>query len=87
VVLLDVILGDCAHPDPAAALRPALAEARARRDGHDLTVVAHVVGTDHDPQGLEKQEAALRELGVVVCPSNRIAAETARAIAEGRDAV
>jgi FdrA protein len=86
VILLDVVLGDCAHPDPAAALRPALAEARARRDGRDLTVVAHVVGTDQDPQGLEKQEAVLRELGVVMCPSNRIAAETARAIAKGRDA-
>jgi succinyl-CoA synthetase alpha subunit len=86
VVLLDVILGDCAHPDPAGALRPALGEARARREGRDLTVVAHVVGTDQDPQGLEKQEAVLRELGVVVCASNRIAAETARGVAEGRDA-
>jgi FdrA protein len=86
VILLDVILGDCAHPDPVGALRPALAEARARRGGRDLTIVAHVVGTDLDPQGLDKQEAALRDVGVVVCPSNRVAAETARAIAEGRDA-
>ncbi|MGH7305967.1 MAG: acyl-CoA synthetase FdrA, partial [Candidatus Rokuibacteriota bacterium] len=87
VLLLDLVLGDCAHADPARALRPALAEARARRRGRDLAVVAHVVGTDEDPQGLERQEEELRKLGVVVCASNRIAAETARAIAEGRDVV
>jgi len=87
VLLLDLVLGDCAHGDPAGALRPALAEARARRHGRELAIVAHVVGTNEDPQGLERQEAELRKLGVIVCASNRIAAETARAIAEGRDAV
>jgi len=85
VVLLDLVLGDCAHPDPAGALRPALAEARARRRGRDLTVVAHVVGTEQDFQRLEKQEESLRELGAIVCASNRMAAEIARALAEGRD--
>ena len=85
VVLLDLVLGDCAHPDPAGALRPALAEARARRRGRDLTVVAHVVGTDQDFQRLDKQEESLRELGAIVCASNRMAAEIARALAEGRD--
>lgn len=87
VLLLDLVLGDCAHADPAGALRPALAEARARRRGRDLTIVAHVVGTDDDPQGLQRQEGELRKLGVIVCASNRIAAVTACAIAEGRDAV
>ena len=83
VVLLDVVLGDCAHSDPAGALRPALSEARARRRGRALAVVAHVVGTDQDPQGLEKQEQTLRDLGAIVCPSNRVAAATARSLAEG----
>ena len=87
MLLLDLVLGDCAHPDPAGALRPALAEARARRRGRDLAIVAHVVGTDEDPQGLERQEEELAKLGAVVCASNRIAAETAGAIAEGRDVV
>jgi succinyl-CoA synthetase alpha subunit len=40
-----------------------------------------------DPQGLERQEEELRKAGVLVCGSNRIAALTARAIAEGRDVV
>ena len=87
VILLDLVLGDCAHADPVGALRPALAEARARHRGRDLAVVAHVVGTDQDPQGLERQEEELRKLGAIVCASNRMAAEAARAIVEGRDAV
>lgn len=88
VLLLDVILGDCAHPDPAGALAPALSEARdrARRSGRELMVVAHVVGTDGDPQGLRAQENALRKLGATVCASNRIAALTARALAGDRHA-
>ena len=87
VLLLDLVLGDCAHSDPAGALRPALAEARARRRGRDLAIVGHVVGTGDDPQGLERQEEELRKAGVLVCASNRIAALAARAIAEGRDVV
>jgi hypothetical protein len=46
-----------------------------------------VVGTGDDPQGLERQEEELRKAGVIVCASNRIAASTARAIAEGRDVI
>ena len=85
VLLLDLVLGDCAHPDPAGALDPVLAEAyeRARRGSRELTVVAHVVGTDEDAQDLARQQDTLRNRGVIVCASNRIAAETARALAGG----
>jgi FdrA protein len=85
VLVLDVVLGDCAHSDPAGALAPVLVEARerARRRQRDLTVVAHVVGTDEDPQGLGRQEQTLRDVGAIVCASNRIAAQTARALAGG----
>jgi hypothetical protein len=48
-------------------------------------VVAHVVGTEEDPQRLAAQERTLRELDVIVCPSNRLAAATARELARGRD--
>jgi FdrA protein len=74
VLLLDFVLGFCAHPDPVGAAAPALREARAARRGTGLAVVAHVVGTDDDPQGLGAQEAALRALDVAVYPSNRLAA-------------
>jgi hypothetical protein len=85
VVLLDIVLGTCAHHDPASAVIPAIAEARARasRRGRRLAVVAHVVGTDDDPQRLADQEAALRAADVIVCPSNRQAALTALALARG----
>jgi succinyl-CoA synthetase alpha subunit len=76
VLLLDFILGLGTHPDPAGAALPAIDEAvaAARADSRDLSVVAHVVGTDLDPQGLARQEAALRSAGVRVYPSNYAAA-------------
>jgi FdrA protein len=85
VVLLDVVLGECAHPDPAGAAAAAIRDARARaeRAGRRLDVVVHVVGTDEDPQGLIAQEKTLRALGAVVCPSNRAAALAAHALARG----
>jgi FdrA protein len=86
VLLVDVILGDGAHPDPAGALTAAIGEARARarRARRTLEVVAHVVGTDEDPQGLAEQEGKLRRAGVRVCPTNRLAAEVARGLVRGR---
>ncbi|HEY1297635.1 MAG TPA: oxidoreductase [Chloroflexota bacterium] len=76
VLLLDFILGLGAHPDPAGAALPAIQQAisAARSDSRDLSVVAHVVGTDLDPQGLARQEAALRSAGVRVYGSNYAAA-------------
>jgi FdrA protein len=82
VVLVDVVLGHGAHPDPAGALAIAISDARVRaeRAGRALHVVANVVGTDADPQGRSGQEKALRATGAIVCPSNCIAAEVARAL-------
>jgi FdrA protein len=68
-ILLDVVLGHGAHPDPAGELAPVLAEL-------DATVVAHVCGTEHDPQDARRQEATLREAGVIVAPTNAAAART-----------
>jgi len=63
LILLDVVLGEGAHPDPASELAPAIAEAKAARP---LEVVAIVLGTEADPQGLEKQIESLRRAGAVV---------------------
>jgi FdrA protein len=86
VILADVILGDGAHPDPAAPLVAAIGEARARarRARRTLEVVAHLVGTDADPQGLAGQTDKLRRAGVRVCATNRVAAELARDLVRGR---
>jgi FdrA protein len=66
LIWLDVVLGEGAHPDPAAELAPAIAEVREQRGG-TLDLLALVVGTDADPQGLEAQAQRLAEAGAVVC--------------------
>lgn len=71
VLLLDVVLGHGAEPDPAAALAPVIA-------GVDRPVVIAVVGTDADPQGRDRQVRALVAAGAEVHLSN--AGATRRAI-------
>lgn len=83
VILLDIVIGYGAHPDPASAFVPTIAEARASaaRQGRHLSVVAHVCGTESDPQDLVRQERALREAGAIVLPTNAQAAQVAARIA------
>ena len=85
VVLLDVVLGYGAHPDMAGALAPTIAEARRRAEaaGRHLPVVAHVCGTEADPQRLSEQEAKLHAAGALLAPSNVTAALLAGVIAGG----
>jgi FdrA protein len=71
-VLLDVVTGHGSHADPAGGLADALA-ALAR----DRPVIAHVCGTPGDPQDARRQAAVLRDCGVVVAPSNAVAARLA----------
>ncbi len=75
VILLDVILGRGAHPDPAGALAPALVRALQARPS--LQVVAHVCGTEADPQVLSRQEEALTRAGAHVAPTSAQAARLA----------
>jgi len=91
VILLDVVLGYGAHPDPAGELAPAIAAARAAasKAGRYLEVVAVVCGTDEDPQDLESQIAQLEEAGALVETSNdtavRYAGQLVRALGTGAD--
>jgi FdrA protein len=84
-LLVDLVLGRGAHPDPAAPLAAAIRDARARAagEGRALVVVASVVGTAADPQGLAGQVAALEAAGAVVRPSNAAAARFAAACLGG----
>ncbi len=68
LILLDVVLGDGAHEDPASELAPAIEKgsAVAARDGRTLPVVAVVIGTDDDPQGLDRQIEQLKGAGAYV---------------------
>ena len=83
VILLDVVLGYGAHPDPAGALSAAVERARqqAARAGRALGVVASVCGTAADPQDLPRQEEKLSAAGVVLAPSNAQAARLAALLA------
>jgi FdrA protein len=63
LILLDVVLGEGAHADPAGELAPEISRIRA---GRSLEVVAIVIGTDADPQGLEIQISTLEAAGARV---------------------
>ncbi len=63
LILLDVVLGEGAHADPAAELGPVIAEVIGERN---LPVVAVVVGTEDDPQNVAAQVEQLEASGAVV---------------------
>jgi FdrA protein len=71
-ILLDVVLGHGAHPDPAGHLAGILSG----RNGRPL-VIASVTGTEADPQPRGAQVEKLVAAGVIVADSNAEAAELA----------
>jgi FdrA protein len=72
IILLDVVLGEGAHPDPASELAPVIKEViRNSR----LGIVAIVIGTEDDPQGLTSQVTQLTEAGAVVFRTTNEAVE------------
>jgi len=87
-VLVDVILGDLAHADPARALLSALGEIKSVRSGAgdplDIPLVAVMLGTRRDPQNLEDQRAILTGASIPVFPSNAQAARYAADLARRR---
>ncbi len=88
VILLDVVLGYGAHPNPAGDLARAIATAReaARTAGRHLEVVAVLVGTDDDPQGFVEQVTQLQGAGARVETSHgravRYVGRLARSLAQ-----
>jgi FdrA protein len=86
VVLIDVVLGFGADPDPSAALAPAIRDARtvASAEGRDLAVVVSLCGTSADAQGLARQAEALSAAGASVHLSNAEATRHAINLIEGR---
>ncbi len=86
VLLLDLVLGHGAHPDPAGELADAIRSARetARGDGRALPVVVSLCGTDGDPQDRSDCQRLLGEAGASVFLSNAAAAR--HAVAQLRSA-
>jgi FdrA protein len=76
VLLLDVVLGYGAHPDPAAELAPVIAAC-------DRHVIVALVGATGDPQDLAGQRKRLEAAGAVVTRGNANAARLAKEASSG----
>ncbi|HEU4360858.1 MAG TPA: hypothetical protein VFR27_05040 [Mycobacterium sp.] len=79
-IILDVVLGYGSNADPAAAFAPVCAQIMA--DGGPQ-VVAYVLGTDGDPQGLANQRKRLIGAGCIVSETAARASLAAAAVASG----
>ncbi|MDM8528458.1 acyl-CoA synthetase FdrA [Anaerolineales bacterium HSG24] len=75
LILLDVMLGHGAHPDPASELAPAIQAAleQAKNAGRNLEIVTLVCGTDEDPQDMAAQIEQLQNAGAHVETNNETA--------------
>ena len=62
MILLDVVLGEGSHADPASELAPIIQEVCDKKK----EVLAIVIGTEDDPQNLESQMERLKEAGATV---------------------
>jgi FdrA protein len=76
VILIDVVLGFGAHPDPARELATTIESVctKAKQEGRHLEVVAVVTGTDEDPQDFNSQVQQLATAGVKIFNSSDQAA-------------
>ncbi|WP_421178563.1 acyl-CoA synthetase FdrA [Aeromonas enteropelogenes] len=83
ILLFDVVLGYGASLDPTGELLATLARARheAEQTGRQLIAIAHVCGTELDPQPRQQQIDRLREAGVLIAQSNMQAAQLAARLA------
>jgi hypothetical protein len=79
VLLVDLVLGQGSHPDPAAPLAAAIRQASdmAAAAGRRFVAVGSVVGTAGDPQELGGQVAQLEGAQIELLPSNAEAARFA----------
>ncbi|TPG19805.1 FdrA family protein [Pedococcus bigeumensis] len=87
VLLLDLVLGHGAHPDPGPELADAIRGAReaARSGGRELPVVVSLTGAQGDPQGVSATAATLTAAGASVHLSNAEATRAALSLLSGTD--
>jgi FdrA protein len=64
IILLDIVLGEGAHPNPVSELAPEIEAAKKKRP--ELEFLAIVIGTDEDPQDSASQIKLLENVGVQV---------------------
>ncbi|PJG49626.1 hypothetical protein CAF53_01935 [Sphingobium sp. LB126] len=83
VVLLDLVIGEGSHPDPASVLAPAAAKVV---DAGAVVLVC-VVGAPADPQDLRRQREQFERAGCILAPTTARAAYAAVAIAIRQPAI
>lgn len=83
-IILDVVLGYGANPDPAGVLAPVCESVMA--DGGPQ-IVAYVLGTEQDPQGFAAQRDRLVQAGCIVTETAARASLVAAAVATGEAAL
>lgn len=74
IFLFDIVLGYGSHADPAGNLLPIIAEINQRRK---IIFIASVCGSENDPQCYSSQVNKLQSAGVIIAPTNAIAAQMA----------
>lgn len=79
-VVLDVVLGHGAGPDPVTPLAAEIERIPAR---NRPPVLAFVVGTDRDPQDIRAQRDLLEAAGVLLAPTSTDAARWAAGLVSG----
>ncbi|MBW1734713.1 MAG: acyl-CoA synthetase FdrA [Deltaproteobacteria bacterium] len=82
VVLMDFVLGDGAHENPAGEIVDCLVKARQfqEKTGRHISIVASITGTDEDFQDMDEQKKILESQDCIVMPSNYQAGLVAAAI-------
>ncbi|MPZ91250.1 MAG: FdrA family protein [Actinobacteria bacterium] len=75
-IVLDVVLGYGAHPDPADDLARVVSEALGRRPD-DLTIAVALCGAKRDPQSIDDQAKRLEDAGAYVTRNSAQAARVA----------
>ncbi len=80
VILIDLVLGYGSSTDPAGDMVKALETAQEQTGDTGPVVVAHVCGTDDDPQSLKNQKDQLEEAGFFLVDTNADAARVAMRI-------
>ena len=81
-ILLDIVLGYGSSPEPGGALQKAISVAT--REG--MAVMAHVVGTETDPQSYKEQSRKLTDAGSVLYSSNALLSAGAALVVGGQAA-
>lgn len=72
VIVMDFVLGYGSNPDPVGVMMPAFKQAKdlAASEGRHLEILAYILGTDADSQGLDGQIAKLAEADVTWASSS-----------------